>query len=244
MSALARLQRDFMAALGGDGPGAMSIYRRNVQAGRHDALAATYPVVRRLVGEAFFRAMALRYGDAHPSRSGDLHLYGDALARFVADDPFAATLAYLADVARLEWACHEALHAADAPPLDARALARVAAARQGAIRFVLHPSVRLVASDHPVVALWEANQPERDGTPDRAEGPDRARVWRNATGVHVRRMEPPAWEFLGALGRGASLEEATDGPGEGAPFPAFDRWLAELGAEGAIAGFTLDEAPA
>jgi hypothetical protein len=244
VSSLADLQRELMAALEGEEPGAVAIHRRNVRSARHDALAATYPVVRRLVGDAFFRALALRYGQAHPSRSGDLHLYGDALARFVADDPFAAALAYLPDVARLEWACHESLHAADAPPLDAPALARVPPERQHAIRFVLHPSVRFLACAHPVVALWEANQPGRDGTPDRTEGADRVRVWRDASGVRVRRMEPPAWEFACALARDARLEDVIDGLGEGASGVGWDGVLAQLGAEGAIAGFTLDEAAA
>ena len=238
MTALARLQRDFMARLAGEEPGAVAIHRRNVRSARHDALAATYPVVRRLVGDAFFRALALRYGAAHPSRSGDLHLYGGALARFIADDPFAAALPYLADVARLECACHESLHAADAPPLDALALARVPPERQHAIRLALHPSVRLLACGHPVVALWEANQPERDGTPDRTQGADRVCVWRDASGVRVRRMEPPAWECVSALARGASLEAAI----EGLPDGAADGILAELGAQGVIAGFTLDGA--
>jgi hypothetical protein len=244
VSALAELQRDFMAALAREERGAVDVHRRNVASARRDALAATYPVVRRLVGDAFFGALASRYGRAHPSRSGDLHLYGDALARFAADDPFAAALPYLADVARLEWACHEALHAADAPPLDVLALARVPPERQPAIRFALHPSVRLLASEHPVVALWEANQPERDGTPDRIEGADRARVWRDASGVRVRRMEPLAWDFVAALARGASLEAAVDGLGEGALGVPWHALLAELGAEGAIAGFTVDEARA
>ena len=238
MTTLARLQRDFMAALASGDAGPAAIYRGNVASARHDALAATYPVVRRLVGDAFFRALVLRYGAAHPSRSGDLHLYGDALARFVADDPFAAALPYLADVARLEWASHEALHAADAPPLDAAALARVPPERQHAIRFVLHPSVRLLACRFPVVALWEANQPERDGTPERTEGADHVCVWRDASGVRMRRMAPQAWGFVSALAAGASLEAAIAGLADAAP----DEILAQLGADGLIAGFTLDGA--
>jgi hypothetical protein len=244
VSTLAGLQRDFMASLAGEEPGAIAIHRRNVGSSRHAALAATYPVVRRLVGDGFFRALGLRYGEAHPSRSGDLLLYGDALARFVADDPFAAALPYLADVARLEWACHEALHAADAPPLDPLALARVPPERQDAIRFTLHPSVRLLACEHPVVALWEANQPERGGTPDRTEGADRVRVWRDASGVRVRRMEPLAWDFVCALAGNARLADAVDRLGDGASGIPWDALLAELGAEGSIAGFTLGEAAA
>src|SRR5258708_2939398 len=146
MSSLATLQRDFMDALFEDAeaPWGIAVYRRNVQSNLHDALAAAYPAVRRLVGEGFFREAARRYSREHPSRSADLHEYGAQLARFLASYPHASTLPYLADVARLEWACHECLHAADAGSLDYAALGRGAAERHGGIRFVLHPAVRLV----------------------------------------------------------------------------------------------------
>lgn len=244
MSDLARVQRDFMAALRDDAEdAALAVYRRNVGAGWRDALAATYPVVRRLVGDGFFHEMAGRYAAAHPSRSGDLHLFGDALPAFIADYPFAQGLAYLPDVARLEWACHEALYAADAPALDALALARVPPERQGAIRLRLHPSVRLVASRHPMVALWEANQPERDGTPDRAAGAERARIWRDATGVRVRRTDAADWEFLRAIADAAALEDAVAAMGPCAE-ERLDGLMRALAADGVIAGFALPEGPA
>lgn len=240
MSALAELQREFMAALFSDAPArepGLAIYRRNVLAGQHDALAAAYPVVRRLVGEAFFREAARRYSRAHPSASGDLHAYGADLARFLETYSHARTLPCLPDVARLEWACHECLHAADGGKLDFEALARVDPERHGDIRFLLHPAVRLVRSAHPVAAIWEANQPGGDGVP-RREGSEQVALSRVEGEVRLTRLAAREWDFLRALALGAALEEASAGfdAADGAVLGAA---LSRFAEDNVIAGFAL-----
>ncbi|HXH04204.1 MAG TPA: DNA-binding domain-containing protein, partial [Candidatus Competibacteraceae bacterium] len=100
----------------------LGLYRNNTVLNLGDALAAAYPVLQRLLGADCFRALARAYIGAHPSRSGDLHDYGDALADFLAGLPELAALPYLADVARLEWRVHRAYFAAEAAPCDLAAL--------------------------------------------------------------------------------------------------------------------------
>lgn len=209
MSALARQQREFMDSLLGENaparPG-LEVYRRTVRANLAAALGATYPVVRRLVGEAFFIEAARAFARAHPSRSGDLHEYGGRFADFLQQYSPARGLPYLPDVARLEWACHESHHAADSPTLDAAALARVAASGQPALR--MHPSVRLLHAMHPVCAIRDANQPDRDGVPERAAGEEHVLVWREGYAVRAQAIERREWEWLARIARGATLEEA------------------------------------
>lgn len=211
MSSLADLQRGFMDALFDiaqpSGPG-IAIYRRNVQANLHGALAAAYPVVRRLVGEGFFGEAARRHSLEHPSRSGDLHEYGVEFARFLEAYPYARALPYLADVARLEWACHECLHAAEGPAFDFAALERVDPEHRGDIRFLLHPAVRLVRSPHPVAAIRKANLPGGDGEV-REEGPDHLVIARIDGEAHVESVAAREWDFLAAVARGATLEDAS-----------------------------------
>jgi hypothetical protein len=241
MSALALAQARFIAALYSEDacePG-IGIYRRNLFANLGGALAAAYPVVERLVGVSFFREAARRYILAHPSASGDLGEYGDRFARFLADYPHAAALAYLPDVARLEWACHECYGAADAPALDLGSLARVPEADQARIRFELHPAVRLVRSEHPVAAIWQANQPGSDGTPQRLEGGDRVIVHRRDGAVAVEVATPGLWRLAESLSKGESLGAASPAVGE-----SVGAHLAWLAARGLIAGFSLGpEAP-
>ena len=239
MTSLAALQRDFLASLDAEACLAderTEVYRRNRLANAHAALAATYPVVLRLVGAAFFREASDRYARAHPSTSGDLGEYGAAFGDFLAGYPHAAALACLADVARLEWAVHESDRAADAAPLDAAALARVPAGTAGRVRLALHPAVRLVASSHPVRAIWEANQPGRDGTPDADAAGGTLCVRRTAQGAAPLALSDAEARLLGALASGASLDEACDALGDEATdtlAPA----LARLVGAGVFCGF-------
>jgi len=211
---LAEMQREFLADLYGESPleGRRSVYRRNVLANLREALGAAYPVVRRLVGDAFFDEAADRYARAHPSASGDLHRYGEAFAAFLARYEPASELEYLPDVARLEWAVAQAFHAADARSLDFAALGAIPEGDRGAIRLTLQPAAGLLESPHPIASIWSANQPGRDGTPDRTDGAERVLVHREGFVVRVRELGDSEWALLGALARGASLAEIAADP--------------------------------
>src|SRR5262249_35839478 len=151
------LQREFMDAIAGadEAQGRLAIYRRNVLGARRGVLEATYPVVLRLVGDAFFGEAARAFALASVSSTGDLADYGREPAAFLDAYPHARALGYLGDVARLEWACHESELAAEVPAFDFAALAAIGAEASGDIRFSLAPSVRLVASIYPVVSIWQ-----------------------------------------------------------------------------------------
>lgn len=250
-SPLAKLQQEFFAALvSGEAKGLSSQFRgepaaaaarfaihsRNAFANWTGALADAYPVVARLVGRAFFEEAARRYAIDNPSTSGDLHLLGAMFPEFLSGYPPAKSLGYLPDVAHLEWALHESSRADDARPFDFLALGRLSAKAYGAIRFTLHPAVRLLRSDFPVVAIWEANQPGRDGTPDREGEGDWVLVRRHGLEVSARRLDEPAWRFLAAISAGARLEEAASAFGE-ASRERLGGALQEFVADGVIAGF-------
>ena len=93
-----------------------AVYRNNVVAGLIDALAQRFPVVRRLVGDEFFRAMAQLYVTARPPTSPIMMLYGETFPEFIDEFAPAAAVPYLGDIARLEIARGRAYHAADAVP--------------------------------------------------------------------------------------------------------------------------------
>jgi len=206
------LQADFAAALfnerpemaarvrAGRFPAAqhLQVYRNNVVEGLTGALRAVYPVVEKLVGDGFFRYAAHAYLGAHRPRSGNLHDFGDAFAGFLACFAPAAGLIYLPDVARLEWAWHQAFHAADAPAFDLARLGAVPAERHETLRFVLHPSACLLASEFPIVHIFEINQEGYGGdtSVDLAEGGVRALVIRRGLTVYV---EPLAVGEAGLL---------------------------------------------
>jgi hypothetical protein len=193
----------------------LSIYRRNVFANYRNALGATYPVVRRLVGRPFFDAAADEFVRAHPSRGGDLNVYGDAFGAFVARYPPARELPYLADVARLEWAIDEAQRAADstrAPDIVLAALAIAPPERLPALRMRLAPSCRLVASEFPVLRIWQVNQPKCEGGErvSLADGPDHVLVRRDAVGISLQPIPAADFAWLAALAERLPLAMAID----------------------------------
>lgn len=203
---------------GSDAGRRFDVHRNNVLVSLVDALAETFPVVQQLVGEAFFRAMAAAFVRAQPPTSPVLHAYGAGLPAFLDGFAPAASVPFLADVARLEWARVEACHAADAPVLDP---ARVAwdADRAGELRFVLHPAARIVSSPHPVVAIWAAHQGEGEPAPLQERGAQHALVTRPALEVWIVACDAGTAAFARALSRGENLEAAALAA---AAYPTFD----------------------
>jgi hypothetical protein len=238
MSPLAERQARFLADIFGEGAldARQAVYRGNVLANLHDALAAAYPVVRRLVGDAFFREAAERFAREHPSRSGDLHEFGAAFADFLAAYPHAAGLPYLPDVARLEWAVARALHAADPGQVDFARLAAVPEAERVRVRFLLQSGARLMACEFPIASIWAANQPDRDGTPERSAGAERVLVHRDGFVGRVRELAPLDWRFLDALADGAAMETLAE---DDALAPELERLLVEWTANRVIDDFAL-----
>lgn len=248
MTSLARAQEEFLERIldaRGTAPSqGIEVYRRNVRASLGGALAAAYPVVRRLVGHAFFDEAAIRYTCSNPSRSADLHDYGGSFGAFLEAYEPARKLAYLPDVARLEWACHESHHAAGAPAFDLAALRRIGVGELGEVRFRLSPATRLTRSSHPIAAIWEANQPPRDGTPDRLEGPDHVVVRREKLVVRVERVDAAEWTLLAGFAAGASLDAASAALAPGDAQRVLAASLARFVRDGVVCGFAMPAADA
>ncbi|NQV47670.1 MAG: putative DNA-binding domain-containing protein [Rhodospirillaceae bacterium] len=191
----------------------LQIYRNNTFILLTEALADTFPVVKRLVGGEFFDAMAKEFIVAYPPMSPSLLEYGGHMAVFMETFAPVSGLPYLPDVARLEWAWTKAYHAADAEPLTAATLADRGSSDLGELRFRLHPSARFVTSDFPVGRIWEANS--ADGEPEAIsldDGPSHILVIRPEAEVQVRLLSPAAFEFFLSLAGGATVAEAFSDP--------------------------------
>jgi hypothetical protein len=188
----------------------LQVYRNNSFISLTEVLKATFPVVCRLVGEPFFRYAADAFIRACPPRAPRLSEYGGAFADFLAGFAPAQRLAYLPDMARLEWAINEAYFADDAPALDPARIAALPQERYGALGFVLHPSCRLVASAYPVNHIWQAHQPDGDlDTPiDLAAGGCQLLVQRRGLDVRMTALDAAGHAFLAALNGGRSLQAA------------------------------------
>ena len=177
---------------------AIEVYRNNYRGNLHDALAGAYPVIKLLVGDDFFRMLALKFIEHNPSRSANLHHYGAELPDFVASFEPAQALAYLSDTATLEWACHCAYFANDAPLFNLAQLAQFAPDQHPYLVFDLHPATRIVRSLYPISAIWLAHQPdaEIDFQIDLNSGSCIALVCRRFNKVEVINLSEPEAYWL------------------------------------------------
>ena len=94
----------------------LDVYRDNVIVALVNALAARYPVVRRMAGDKSFRAVAHQFVMAEPPHSLVLLHYGETFPRFLRNLGHGASFEYLADIAELEMAREKAYRAADRLP--------------------------------------------------------------------------------------------------------------------------------
>ncbi len=133
------------------------VYRNNVAASLTDALETAFPVVAKLVGDDFFRAMAGVYLRAHPPKLPMMMFYGDDMPDFLTSFAPAQSVPYLPDVSRLELALRHSYHAADATPIAPDALAQIAPDNLPNVTFTFAPSVHLIASRFPLQSIWLAN---------------------------------------------------------------------------------------
>jgi hypothetical protein len=192
-----------------------AVHRNNFVVSLIDALAESFPVTRALVGAEFFRAMARERILADPPRTPLLTEYAQAFPGYIAAFPPAASVPYLADVARIEAARIHVHHAADAHPLPAAAYQALLAdpGRLSTTGMALHPACTWFESAHAAYSIWQAHQGLADMASAqlaqvRLDHPEAVLVARPGLEVHVCALPAGATALLDALARGQALGSA------------------------------------
>lgn len=231
--------RDSVAYLGKGFAEHLNIYGNNTLFGLTDILANAYPVVKRIVGEEFFKTVARHYLTAHPQPSGNRHMFGGELSRFLKGFEPALSLPYLPDVAALEWVHFQASIADDAETLDFNMLA---SATGGDPSFVLglHPSVHLVAQNYNALDIWREHQNEDPGTIRLIPEEHTLVIWRAADdSVLIRKASASFAKLIHNCLDGLSFAEAMMAAGESvADMTAFQQEFAEAVAHGVFSDKT------
>ena len=211
-----------------------SVYRNNVAVGLIGAIEARFPICRRILGEAAFRALARAFVRAHQPRSPVIIAYGGEFPDFLASQDVARDLPFLADLAQLENAWVEAYHAADAAAATLADLATLAPEKLAKARAVFHPAARLLPFATPAASVWAAHQ---DGAEPAAPSPTRAEdvlVSRPESEVLVRKLPPGGYAFAACLSNGATFAEAAAALADPEDFGAHLVGLVEAGAISSI----------
>ncbi|MGV8985634.1 MAG: DNA-binding domain-containing protein [Cypionkella sp.] len=218
-------------------PRRFAVYRNNVIVGLIDALSDAFPTLRRVVGDEFFRAMAGFYARTEPPVSPILLNYGGGIPAFLEIFPPVAHLPYLADLARIERAWVEAYHAAEAVPADVSPLLAMTPAVLGGQRFSFHPSVRVIRSVHPVLTIWQINQPGQTPAPVNMTVAEDALILRPIAEVTIQRLDPGVAGFLQRLMAGSALSAAAAASFVETPRFDFAKALSALLLSGALTGW-------
>jgi hypothetical protein len=197
----------------------LEIYRRGYHARLVECLADDYPVLKHALGDVAFEDLCRAYIAGHPSRGPNLNVFGRRMARFClgeAPSPFPRR-SFAADLAALEWAIVEVIHAPSSEALTLEGLGDVPAQAWEGARLVANPASRVLRFEHPVNAYFQA---VRDGrTPSVPAGELSATVvYRSGATVWRMDLTAPMFDVLSSLVAGetlvASLSRAEGSAGE------------------------------
>ena len=184
------------------------VYRNNVVHSLSEALAAAYPVIQKLVGEEFFKAMANVFVRQFPPTSPMMFQFAPEFPLFLERFPPVAHLPYLPDVARLERARRQSFNAADANSIDGAVLAVASPEQLMSARLTLHPSMRVVISKFPIFTIWENNN--SDVQKALPKGGQDVLVCRPKDRLKMQILPKGGADFLRAIFEDQSLESAAE----------------------------------
>ena len=183
------------------------------------------------------------YAGAYPPDSPLMMGYGESFPEYIDSFPPLVDYPWMGDLARLERAMTPSYHAPDATPLPPAAFAALATEDLGLLRCTLHPAVRLVASDYPVVSLWRLNSDRAEAGELDQSTAQTALIHRPHYDVTVKALSTAGGVFLRALQLGHSLAESVDQAAVVDPLFDVTPHLHTLIADGLVSHFALHPAP-
>jgi hypothetical protein len=196
----------------------LDIYRRGYETRLVECLEDDYPVVKQALGEEHFEALCRDYIAAFPSEAPNLNAFGRRMPSFCQG--------FLADLAALEWALVEAIHAADASPLTLAQFASVPGDAWPRARLGKSPSLRILSAAYPVNDYFQAVRDGSEPEPPAAR-PSATAVYRRGLTVWRHGLTPVMAGVLSALTRGETLQESLASVPEDHPPEEVLSWFRE-----------------
>jgi hypothetical protein len=196
-----------------------------------DVLRDDYPAVAAVLGDTDFHNLITDYLLHHPPTHFSIRHAGDRLPEFIGTHAVSTVRPYLDSLAQWEGALNDAFDAADGPTWTPADLAAIPASDWAALRFRLHPSVRLLRS------AWAVQELRR--SVDRGDVPQAPLptptwlcVWRHGLEVMHRSIDALEFDTLALAAAGVAFSDicaAADRTGEGETAlrlaAALARWL-------------------
>ena len=187
-----------------------NIYRNNVMASLCVALADTFPVFVQLVGLDFFNASARAFIRQQSKRSPLLTWIGTDFADFIAAFEHTASMPWLADVARIEFARLQALHATNTIEMNhdvLQALVQKPLSLPNTGVF-FREGLAVLESPFSAYSIWSAHQDHSDLSKVNVSQAEACLIYRNGHRVVTTILTLSQAVFITALLRAKTFGEA------------------------------------
>jgi hypothetical protein len=187
----------------------LEISRRGYHARLIECLADDYPSLKHALGAEAFEDLCRVYIERHPSEGPNLNFYGRRMAELCRTELREAAVPHVfcADLAALEWAIVEVIHAPSSEPLTMEGLQHVPADSWGEARLVANTALRVLRFAYPVNAYFQAlREGAEPVVPARKESA--TVVYRSGPSIWRMDLTGPMFEVLAALLAGEPLGDA------------------------------------
>lgn len=185
----------------------MIIYRNNIMSNLKKTLIEIYPFTMRIVGKDFFHSCAMEYIKRYPSRSSNMHDFGEYFSDFLAEYFPAKHLIYLPEVAEFEWINHLLYFAPDHTEFDLTLLKNISSNQYEQLYFTLHPASRLKKFHYPILRIVDLCNNEIDTSVNINEGGVLLLMFRRDLKITLTSLLPADFAFLNALSQNKSLSQ-------------------------------------
>ena len=191
--------------------GRFQIYRSGYHARLVECVLDDYPVLAAMLGDDAFGDLCRAYVDRHPSASPNLNGFGRHMAAFCREHTFEKVPSvFAAELAALEWALVEVLHAETAAPLDIAALQALPPEDWARARFIRNEALRVFRFEYPVNAVFIANRIDEIVPEVPAPSANAVAVYRKGMTLWRMDLTPAMMGVLEPLLAGKTLGEALE----------------------------------
>jgi hypothetical protein len=205
----------------------LAVYRHAYRARLRECVADDFAAVAQELGDQAFTRVADAFIAEHPPTDSTLNAYGRFFAPWLATTRIAGHVR-LAELARLEWALVEALHAPLATGVSGSDLARIAPDDWSTITLRVAPSLRVLPLRYNTNARYEAFRTRRQA-PQVRRMTGGVVVIRSNDGLQRFDLDAVETRVLNLLVAGATLGDALGGLSARHTLTiqhAFTRWVA------------------
>lgn len=218
----------------------LQLYRNNYVISLTEYLAASFPVCQALVGKEFMAELAKAYIKVYPPKQPEVEAYGERLAAFIEGCSQAASVPYLADMARLEWLLDRLgnLRTDRISPFPFEELSSLQENEQSRLCFQLSEHIRWISSPYPLFSIWNGVQNAELTSIDLQQGESILLQTMADNSVRLHRLSVNEVGLLEALQKHLSVAEILQ---DETLSDSFNQHLQDWIQQGIISNFLLAE---